>query len=631
MAQINASVVTTSGIHDLTALGTADWLFAGTGPSANSNARKNVAPVIVLNRLVGTADNYFDPGLNVSTWSDGPAHAATGSSSTAKYAGLNLSGAGYSFTVPAGTVPRDFNLIVGMYNGPIRVRAILSDGSATLPDIAWTAGGAVDQRFLTFNFAAASEGQSMTVSAYADEAAGAVHFQSAALSIPGGGETVPDEEVIGTDDARVVWSPYNWDDRGDHKSSNTPGAFLDIAFTGPSVSVKVDVSRLVAAGVAAGSYPTVSTVVDGSSVVDTKLTSSMSAITRTGLSNGPHTIRVSFNATDPSVPRFGADPINAVRIAGFTVDPTGSLTQASDLPPDIAFTDSRGEGWASLNIGAPAGNSARHTIWPIIAKALGGNLGLIGFSGIGFQEAGFDVPKIIDSFGLYSTGRSRLVGGLFSPQPRNIFCDLGANGLTYQSDVESLIMALRTAAPNANIFFMVPAGGFARGAITAAVTAKKSTDAKLYLSDLGAEYQKGIDRADGNVQTLYSVDCLHPNMLSNGLVAGGFIKQFQMVLDGAVPPALTQRTVSLTLKMDNPANPTGPKIPAANLQNLGVSFADGTTGALGAFRYESTVETTDASGALTFQCGTTVAPGTGGRVIVEGPAGIHYNGPGTVA
>ena len=442
-----------------------------------------------------------------------------------------------------------------------------------------------------------------------------------------------DASQIGLGDTRVVWSPGNWDDRGSYKVANAPHAYARLAFTGTSVSAKVDVSRLVGAAVAAGSYPVIRSIVDGYSFVDTKLTSTTTTITRSGLSNGAHTVEFQFIATDPSVARWDTDPINAVRLAGFAVDPAGALTQATRRPKILyAYSDSTREGWAATGAGAFAGNNSLYTDVPIIAKALNAEYGVMAYSGQGYSVAGGDVPKVIDAWDKYSAARSRLVAGKFAIQPDYIYIDHGANGGATQAEVQAIIAAFRAAAPDAWIFVQVAAGGFSRTAITAAANAARATDAKVGLIDLGVEYQAGIDRGPGNQQTMYSVDGLHKNLLCNALVAGGVIRQTQQLLDGVVVANLTQRNVSLILKMDNPADPGGAKIPAANLTGLAVSFYDESSiGTLGTVRYQSTTKTTDATGAVAFQCGTTLAPGTGGRLIVEGPGGIHYNGPATVA
>lgn len=622
MAQLACSTAAASGSYDLTALGAADWQIGGVGPAANANARKNVSQLLFVTRVGGSSDNYFDAGVASVAWSDGTPNTS-GLTSFAKHPGLNLNGAGYSVTVPAGVGLRTLKLLVGVYNGTLRITSTLSDGSVAASPVAWTVSGGIDQRVVTIAYAAASDDQSLTVSALMENVAGggAVHFLGAALSAATTVTAPDDASQIGHGDPRVVWSPGNWDDRGTCKVSNAPGAYAKLAFSGVSVSAKVDVSQLVAAAVAAGSYPIIRSVVDGWNFVDTKLTSASTVVTRSGLTSGAHTVEFYFLATDPAVARWGGDPVNAIRITGFSVDAAGAVTQAAARSKTaIFYGDSISEGWAALGTAAPAGNSALHTTIPVIAQALNAEYGAIAYSGQGYATAGGDVPAVIDAWDKFSSGRSRLTSGKFAQQPDYIFIEHGANGTSTQAQVQAVISGFRAAAPNARIFVQIPAGGFGRAGITAAATAAAASDARVHLLDLGAEYQVGIDKSMGNQQTMYAVDGLHRNGLSNARVAGGYIRQAQAILDGVSQPATAARTVTVDL---NIAKDT----PAASLSGLSVAFYDqATPGSSGAPAFRTEAGSTDSTGRMVLAVQSTLPVGGTGRVEIRG-AGVHYNAP----
>lgn len=92
----------------------------------------------------------------------------------------------------------------------------------------------------------------------------------------------------------------------------------------------------------------------------------------------------------------------------------------------------------------------------------------------------------------------------------------------------------------------------------------------------------------------------------------------------AAAPTLTSRTVSVTLKLDATTL-------AASLTGLKVSFWDEASPDLTTTaRYQSAVETSDASGVLTFSCGSTLASGGAGYIDIRG-SGLHYCAPVVVA
>jgi hypothetical protein len=436
----------------------------------------------------------------------------------------------------------------------------------------------------------------------------------------------PQPVQLAYNDANVRWSPFNWDDRTSYKSTNNPGAYLKLGFTGTSVAVKVDVSAMSGASLAAGSYPIVRTVIDGTSFVDTQLTSATTSVSRTGLAAGSHTLEMYFLAADINNGDRWVTPVNAIRVTGFTLDTGASASAVTARSKTMLFYgDSINEGYLANGTVTtqPAGNNCMTTVAPTLAQALDCEYGVVAFSGQGYAQTGNNgVPFFPNAYNLYSSGRSRLVNGLLSPQPDYILVEHGANlpSSVTSAMVQSMIVNMRAMAPNAKIFQMVPAGGFARTAITAGFTA--AADANAYLIDLGTSYQTGISgTGSGN---MYSLDGLHRNPLSNLRAAAGFTKKVQAALDNVVVPTLTQRTVTKQFKLDLTTL-------AANLTGLKVSFFDESSPELLTVpRYQAAGKTTDASGNLSFSFGSTLASGGTGWLDVRG-AGVHFCGPVAVA
>jgi lysophospholipase L1-like esterase len=379
-------------------------------------------------------------------------------------------------------------------------------------------------------------------------------------------------------DAAIVFSPYAWDDRGAAKSANAPGAYARLTFSGTSVTAKFDVSALVAAGVAAGSYPIVRMVIDGRSVTDVQLSSGSPNAAVSALAAGTHTVEMYFRAVDVNLSdrwgaSAGAQPVSALVFTGFTLDAGATYSApAARAKRMIFFGDSITEGYMTINGGGSAsGNSALWTVPPFVAQALGCEYGQIGYSAQGWERVGNGgVPVLNSSIGFYSNGRSRLVNGKLSPEPDYVFTMHGANGVPTTAGVGTVIDSLRTMAPNARIFVMIPAGGYARAAITAAASARGS-DPKLTLIDLGTEYQPGMDSSGNNGQ--YSNDNgLHPNLLGNAKAATGYLPKIQAALDGAALPTTNARTVSLTIATGKDAN--NQPILAANLTGIKLAVYD---------------------------------------------------------
>lgn len=420
---------------------------------------------------------------------------------------------------------------------------------------------------------------------------------------------------IAYNNPNVFYSPSNWDDRGTYMSSANPGSYARVAFSGTSIGVKVDVSAMVSASLPAASYPIVRTVIDGTTFVDTQLTSAGAPIARSGLTSGSHTLDVYFLAADINNGDRWVTPVNAVRITGFTLEASAAVSAVSKRGKSaLFFGDSLWEGYlaAGTVTTQPVGNNSFLTTIPALAKSVDAEYGTIAFSGQGYEVAGNNGAVAFPSaYAYYSSGRSRLVAGLFSPAPDFIFVQHGTNGTTTQADVQSMIANLRAAAPNARIFMIAPANGLARTQITAAVAAVASST--VHLIDIGTGYAAGIS-AFGGGANLYSLDGLHPNPLSNAQVGAADAKAVQAVLSN-VGPALAARTVAFQLATGT--NADGTPIYAANLTGAKIAFYDEASPDLHTVaRYKTAAGTFNSTGTCTFTAQSTLAAGATGSVVV---------------
>lgn len=533
---------------------------------------------------------------------------------------LCVSATGGSLFVDGALVASSTTTTSPVTNRYFGARAFFNTANSAAATFPWT--GEIDQVAL-FNTVQHTSAYTPSTTAMAGSESDLValySFSNNTNDTAGSGSVTFNE--IAYNNANVFYSPSNWDDRGTYMSTANPGAYARVAFSGTSVGVKVDVAAMVSANLPAASYPIVRTVIDGVSFVDTQLTSAGATITRSGLAAGAHTLDVYFLAADINNGDRWVTPVNAVRIAGFTLDAGATVSAVSKRGKSaLFFGDSIWEGYlaAGTVTTQPAGNNCLLTTVPGLAKAFDAEYGTIAFSGQGYQVAGNNGAVAFPSaYASHSSGRSRLVAGLFSPAPDYIFVQHGTNGTTTQADVQAMIANLRAAAPSARILMLVPANGKARAQITAAVAAVAS--AAVSLIDIGTGYAAGI-AAFGGGANLYSLDGLHPNPLSNALVGAANARAVQSALATTAPPALTARTVSIALA-------SGSAQLAANLTGLRVAFHDESSpSSFTVPRFQSSAETTDSAGVLTFVVNSTLAAGGTGHLTVLGASNIHFNGP----
>lgn len=536
----------------------------------------------------------------------------------------------------SGTIA-DISGQAGVALTPVDVHSYFSDSdaltySASPAGTAWPSGLVINSATGVISGTVAAAGTTSGLKVRAtDTASQTVDSPAFAVVISSGPQQVP------YNDAAITFSPGTWDDRGTYKSANTPGAYAKLSFSGTSVTAKFDVSYLSAASTSAGSYPIVRMVIDGKFVTDTQLGSSTPDAVVTGLAGGQHTVEMYFRAIDVNLTdrwgvSSGAQPTSALVFKGFTLDAGAAYSAVTARSKSLLWWgDSISEGYIVNAAANPSGNNAQGTVVPFIAQALGCEYGQIGYSAQGYEKTGNGgVPALYSAtpanspINFFSNGRSRLVNGVLSPAPDYICVMHGANGTPTSTGVGGVVDLLRSIAPNAKIFILVPAGGYARAAITPAVTAR-SADTKLFLIDLGTDYQLGMD-SSGNGGQYSNDNGLHPNLLGNAKAATGYLPKVQSALDGVaavVAPTLTARTVSVTLATGLDAN--SQPILAASLSGLKVAFYDEATPDLHtAPRYKSAGGSTTSGGVLSFVVQSTLASGGTGCLVVQMADGRNF-------
>jgi len=195
VTQISPATLEYAASVDLTAEGTADWIFWGENHATPTGAFDHKAAGPETNSIsdlsvYGGIGPYYDAdgGQNFS-WSDGTPDA-TGTDTNNCFAN-GPAGNGLQFTVKADTRTKYLKVYFGGYDGIVACTATLSDGSA--PPIALTVDDSGDYQaedYATIQFAAGSTNQMLTVAVYisvtgvTDAGYTTVGLSAATLQIP---------------------------------------------------------------------------------------------------------------------------------------------------------------------------------------------------------------------------------------------------------------------------------------------------------------------------------------------------------------------------------------------------------------------------------------------------------------
>ena len=205
---------------DLTAEGVTDWAFWGNNAGTAKDEKSGGTAIGAVAKAIGTEGNFanFSDGDVAFSWTDGTTDASDTSIEgifTAVRSGSVTYATGHGYTVPitgVGTGEQTLRLYMGVFNAEVTVTATLGDGSATPVSVVVnnnTASGDLPTLYkvVTFNFAAASGGQTLTldVEVNTDPGVGA-NVSLSAISLSGAKVAAPEltpPNGTGTDSVSV--------------------------------------------------------------------------------------------------------------------------------------------------------------------------------------------------------------------------------------------------------------------------------------------------------------------------------------------------------------------------------------------------------------------------------------------
>jgi hypothetical protein len=293
---------------------------------------------------------------------------------------------------------------------------------------------------------------------------------------------------VAVNDASVFWSPGQWDISGStFARTNSAGNYLKFSTSGASdVDLNVDVSVLSGNSVLAANYPMIAYQVDGGAISRTQLASGNTTL-RVGasLGGGSHTFKVSLDGLGFADDKW-TTPVSALKVTGLTLD-AGAIA-APTLRPyrAIFFGDSIEEGQEARGAGETVAHQGGILSWAqLLADDLNAEHASVGYGGTGWLKTGnSNLPAFVDFYGNYSSGRSKLSGGLFPVTYDWIGISLGTNDTAngaLTTEVTAQIGRLRTAAPTTAIWVFLPPNLHAETEIRAGFTA--AADANSLLID----------------------------------------------------------------------------------------------------------------------------------------------------
>lgn len=239
--------------------------------------------------------------------------------------------------------------------------------------------------------------------------------------------------TISADNADIQYSPYTWGISGGQARTINAGAYFRIAFTGTPTTAPTlgfDVSTLVAP------LPRIAVSVDGGPAVEHEIAASIPAPVPAGNSWGVHTIEVTVVATTETQSRWPGIATQ-VRFTGLTADVTiTSRAIRARAGRVLAVGDSIAEGVRTLNKDATDDtdrNDARQGWAYLLGDALGMEVGVVGFGGVGIAKGGSgNVPRFADSVPYLWSGVSRDL----TAEPSVIVAHIGTNdGALADADV----------------------------------------------------------------------------------------------------------------------------------------------------------------------------------------------------
>jgi hypothetical protein len=445
------------------------WSATGTAPAAGSHT-------ITVQELNFTSTTATSASFTVSA-STTPTIAVTTPSASIVGGTIALSGS-YTLTAPTG---------INYYYDATGSYVAATGFAVNTTALTWSANTAAD--------APAAGSHTVTVQ----------ELNSTGTTATSGSFTTAAGNTFLPNNAKIIYSPYNWLVNASEAMTINAGAYFKTLFTGASVTLNFNV-----AGNSAP-VPQLWYRIDGQPWVQVEtLVASIALTMPTTTTAWPHhSLEVVVKSTSEWVTRWTPQDA-AVILTGITLA-TGATLSTPFIPSKnvLIYGDSITEGYHTVNSNGSGANDCDGSDvlieWSWLQKdLLGCNVGIVGFGGTGLINNGQGgVPPIQTSFNLLWSGQART----FSPAPDMIVINEGTNDLshsavTFQANFQIFLTELIAATVTCPIVVMEPFDGAQASAIQAAIAAVGSSRVQYIVTT-------------GFFNTTDSVDAVHPLGVAN--------------------------------------------------------------------------------------------------------------------
>lgn len=187
--------------------------------------------------------------------------------------------------------------------------------------------------------------------------------------------------TIAPTDANIAYSPYTWDVQASYAVTVSSGAYFKATIDGnPSnLSLLFDTSSGYASG-------PIWVQVDSGPWVKNSVSSSIPLNLEASWTSHTVTVALALRGNGAGGNPWSAPPLGGLRFAGFTSSSEISARKIYQRPwRGFAFGDSRGMGILTLGNNV---NDARYGWAYLLADALGAELGIRAFGGVGYTQSG---------------------------------------------------------------------------------------------------------------------------------------------------------------------------------------------------------------------------------------------------
>ena len=427
----------------------------------------------------------------------------------------------------------------------------------------------------------------------------------------------------GFDQTKIVFSPLNWNvGTGTAKTIN-PGAYFRTIFGGTSCTLQFDMTGILTP------LPQISYRIDGYGAwITTDIAATVALTLPTDTSgwsnNGGHLLEVRFKSMTETQLRW-VTQTTALNLVGIVLDATKTLALPKTLPKSgIFFGDSITEGCRTVKAsGTPDLNSHDAFLgWaPEVARLLGAEFGIIGFSAQGYLQGGVGgVPTFPNTYNLLYSGVSRS----FTNAPDFIVINQGTNDSgDITSAITTVLNGLIAATPKTTrIVVLRPFKDTTHTTQLQNAIAACTTPTRCMFVDTA-----------GFFTTANSSDSLHP--FGNEDISH-IAPQVANAIQSFVAPIAGARTAkTLTITLVDPSNN-----PRANLTGLKWTISDQATPDVTTIVADSgSGATTNASGVLSLTVYSTKSVGSNVWLTVsdsdgtttQSPAAKAFSGPVTLS